>query len=77
MLSVPMKPSESVVTAVSTTMTFVPLWRARLIALFSASDELGASTTASVPREIEFSISCTCSLTSVSDAGPKSPTPTP
>ncbi len=76
-LSVPMKPSAGVVTAVSAMITFLPAWRARLITLLSASEELGASTIASAPREIEFSTSWTCSLTSVSDVGPNSPTLTP
>jgi hypothetical protein len=73
-LSVPMNPSVGVVTDVSATMTFVPPSRARLMTLFSASDEFGASTIASAPREIEFSTSWTCSLTSVSDVGPNRPT---
>ena len=73
-LSVPMKPSTSVVTAVSAVTTLIPAWRARLIALFSALDELAARTMASAPREIEFSISWTCWLMSVSEVGPKSPT---
>ena len=69
-----MKPSDSVVTAVSTVMTLMSASRARLIAEFSASLEFGARTIASTPREIEFSMSWTCWLTSVSDVGPKSPT---
>jgi hypothetical protein len=73
-LSVPMKPSTSVVTAVSAVMTLMPAWRARLIALLSALDEFDASTIASAPREIEFSMSWTCWLMSVSEVGPKSPT---
>ena len=76
-LSVPMKPSAGVVTAVSARTTLMPALRARLIALLSASDEFGARTIASAPREIEFSTSWTCSLTSVSEVGPKSPTFTP
>ena len=74
MLSVPMKPSVSVVTAVSTTITLMPALRARLMAALSASDEFGARTMASAPRMIEFSISWTCWLTSVSEVGPKRPT---
>ena len=69
-----MKPSTPVVTAVSAVMTLIPAWRARLIALLSALDELDASTIASAPREIEFSMSWTCWLMSVSEVGPKSPT---
>ena len=68
-LSVPMKPSTSVVTAVSAVTTLIPAWRARLIALLSALDELAARTMASAPREIEFSISWTCWLMSVSEVG--------
>ena len=74
MLSVPMKPSFSVVTAVSTVMTLMPALRARSIALLSASEEFAASTIASALREIEFSISWTCCGTSDSDVGPKRPT---
>ena len=73
-LSVPMKPSAGVVTAVSARTILIPAERARLIALLSALEEFGASTIASAPREIEFSTSWTCSLTSVSDVGPKRPT---
>ena len=73
-LSVPMKPSTSVVTAVSAVMTLIPALRARLMALLSALDEFDASTMASAPREIEFSMSWTCWLMSVSEVGPKSPT---
>ena len=76
-LSVPMKPSWSVVTAVSATITLVPPLRARSITLLSASDEFGAITIASAPREIEFSTSWTCWLTSVSEVGPNRPTSTP
>ena len=76
-LSVPMKPSASVVTAVSATITLVPPLRARSITLLSASEEFGATTIASAPREIEFSTSWTCWLTSVSEVGPKRPTSTP
>ena len=74
LLSVPMKPSIGVVTCVSAVMTLMPAERARLIALLSASDELDASTIASTPREIEFSTSWTCWLTSVSEVGPNRPT---
>ena len=77
LLSVPMKPSVGVVTFVSAVITLIPAERARLIALLSASEEFEASTIASTPREIEFSTSCTCWLTSVSDVGPNRPTLTP
>ena len=72
-----MNPSLSVVTAVSAMITFVPDLRARLMTLSSASDELGASTIASTPREIAFSTSWTCDPMSVSEVGPKRPTLTP
>jgi hypothetical protein len=55
----------------------MPPLRARSMTLLSASEEFGATTIASAPREIEFSTSCTCWLTSVSDVGPNRPTLTP
>ena len=70
-LSVPMKPSDAVVTAVSTVMTLIPAARARSMAELRADDELGAMTMPATPREIEFSTSCTCSSMLVSDVGPK------
>ena len=76
-LSVPMNPSAAVVTWVSATITLIFALRARSMTLLSAEDEFGASTIPSTPREMEFSTSCTCSFTSVSDVGPKSETVSP
>ena len=72
-----MKPSESVVTRVSTVITLRPAARARSIAELRADEELGAITMPSTPREIEFSTSCTCSSMLVSEVGPKVETPRP
>jgi hypothetical protein len=76
-LSVPMNPSESVVTRVSTEMTLMPAARARSMAEFRAEEELAAITSPSTPREIEFSTSWTCSSMLVSEVGPKVETPRP